>query len=463
MSLWSIITGTQIKVLIKDAFYDKIFTMELLFNPVLISVIILCLLCVFKVNVLFSLMISSIVAGLISKMPIDKIMNLFISGMGQNSETALSYILLGTLAAAMTHTGLAKIIAIKISHFIKNNKYLLIAILILISIMSQNLIPVHIAFIPILIPPLLPLMNKLMLDRRIIACSLAFGLKAPYIAIPAGFGLIFQGLIADNMTNNGMEVLKQDVWKSSWVLGFAMFIALLVAIFVTYRKPRQYKAVENCSLESSLVQNNNGLKFEKKHLITLLGAIITLIVQLLSGSLPLGALCGLIVIFGLRAVSHKNMDFLINEGVGLMGYIAFVMLVCAGYALVLKETGGIENLINSILPFIQNSKLLAAAAMLFIGLIITIGIGSSFGTIPILAVLFMPLCLKLGFSAPQSIILLCAASALGDAGSPASDTTLGPTAGLNADNQHNHIKDTCIPTFIHFNTALIIAALIAVL
>ncbi len=446
--------------------------MELLFNPVLISVIIPCLLCIFKVNVLFSLMISSIIAGLISKMPIDRIMNLFISGMGQNSETALSYILLGTLAAAMTHTGLAKIIAIKISCFIKDNKYLLIGILVLISIMSQNLIPVHIAFIPILIPPLLPLMNKLKLDRRIISCSLAFGLKAPYIAIPAGFGLIFQGLIADNMTNNGMEVLKQDVWKSSWVLGFAMFIALLVAIFITYRKPREYAAIQSISSGNDFVQAENcskniddstGLKFEKKHLITLFGAIITLIIQLLSGSLPLGALCGLIVIFGLRAVSHKNMDFLINEGVGLMGYIAFVMLVCAGYALVLKETGGIEGLINSILPFVQNSKLLAAAAMLFIGLIITIGIGSSFGTIPILAVLFMPLCLELGFSAPQSIILLCAASALGDAGSPASDTTLGPTAGLNADNQHNHIKDTCIPTFIHFNTALIIAALIAVL
>ncbi len=397
-------------------------------------------------------------------------MDLFISGMGQNSETALSYILLGTLAAAMTHTGLAKIIAVKISCFIKDNKYLLIGILVLISMMSQNLIPVHIAFIPILIPPLLPLMNKLKLDRRIIACSLAFGLKAPYIAIPAGFGLIFQGLIADNMTNNGMEVLKQDVWKSSWVLGFAMFIALLAAIFITYRNKREYSTVETCS-GSGFAQiencggadNSKDLKFKKEHFITLAGAVITLIVQLLSGSLPLGALCGLIIIFGFRAVSHKNMDFLINEGVGLMGYIAFVMLVCAGYALVLKETGGIEGLINSILPFVQNSKLLAAAAMLFIGLIITIGIGSSFGTIPILAVLFMPLCLKLGFSTPQSVILLCAASALGDAGSPASDTTLGPTAGLNADGQHNHIKDTCIPTFIHFNTALIIAALIAAL
>ena len=426
------------------------------FNPVATSVIILCILCLFKINVLFSLMISAIIAGFLAKMPIEKIMNLFISGMGQNSETALSYILLGTLAAAMTHTGLTKIISIKIANFIKGNKYLLIAILVLISIMSQNLIPVHIAFIPILIPPLLSLMNKLKIDRRAIACSLAFGLKAPYIALPLGFGLIFQGLIADNMTLNGVNVLKTEIWHYSWILGFAMFVALLIAIFITYRKPREY---EN---KDEIIFENLDEKLNKKHYITLFGAIITLGVQLISGSLPLGALIGLCVIFGFRAVSHKNMDFLINEGVGLMGYIAFVMLVCAGYALVLKETGGIESMINSILPLIENSKLLATLAILGIGLLITIGIGSSFGTIPILAVLFIPMCTKLGFSTPAIIILMCAAAALGDAGSPASDTTLGPTAGLNADNQHNHIKDTCIPTFLHFNTALIIMAIVAV-
>ena len=426
------------------------------FNPVLISVIALCILCLFKINVLFSLMISAIIAGMLAKMPISRIMDLFIQGMGQNSETALSYILLGALAAAMTHTGLTQVLSIKIANFIKGNKYLLIAILVCISIMSQNLVPVHIAFIPILIPPLLSLMNKLKIDRRSIACSLAFGLKAPYISLPLGFGLIFQGLIADNMTQNGIKVLKTDIWHYSWILGFAMFIALLIAVFVTYRKPREYNN------QDEVILDKQSDKLTKKHYITLLGAVVTLIVQLISGSLPLGALIGLCVIFGFRAVSHKKMDFLMNEGVGLMGYIAFVMLVCAGYALVLKETGGIESLLNSILPLVENSKLLASLAILFIGLLITIGIGSSFGTIPILAVLFVPLCAKLGFSTPAIIILLCAAAALGDAGSPASDTTLGPTAGLNADNQHNHIKDTCIPTFVHFNTALIIAALIGV-
>ncbi len=425
------------------------------FNPVLISVIVLCILCLLKINVLFSLMISAIVAGLLSGMGIEKTMNVFISGMGQNSETALSYILLGTLAAAMTHTGLAGILAKKISIFIKNNKYALLGILVFISVLSQNLIPVHIAFIPILIPPLLGLMNKLKLDRRAAACALAFGLKAPYIAIPAGFGLIFQGLIADNMSQNGVTVLKTDVWHYSWILGFAMFVALLVAIFITYRKPRLYES------KDEILINDKDEKLNKKHYIILLGALVTLVIQLWSGSLPLGALVGLGVIFGFRAVPHKKMDILTDEGVGLMGYIAFVMLVCAGYALVLKESGGIDSLVNSVIPFIQNSRFLAVFFMLLIGLLITIGIGSSFGTIPILVVLFIPICIKLGFSVPFTIILLAAAAALGDAGSPASDTTLGPTAGLNADGQHNHIKDTCIPTFIHYNLALAIAVFVA--
>ena len=426
------------------------------FNPIIFSVLTLCVLCLLKINVLFSLMISAIVAGFLAHMPISKIMELFVSGMGHNSEIALSYILLGTFASAMTHTGLTEIVAKKISTFIKNNKYALLGILVLISTMSQNLIPVHIAFIPILIPPLIGLMNKLKLDRRSAACALTFGLKAPYIAIPAGFGLIFQGLIADNMTQNGIEVLKMDVWKYGMILGVAMFVALLIAIFITYSKPREY-------IEENIVkEDNTPIKLNKNHYITLFGAVVTLVIQLVSGSLPLGALIGLGVIFGFRAVSHDKMDTLLNDGVRLMGYIAFVMLVCAGYALVLKESGGVESLVNWLMPFIEHSRFLAVACMLFIGLVITIGIGSSFGTIPILAVLFVPICQNLGFSTASIIVLLCAAAALGDAGSPASDTTLGPTAGLNVDSQHNHIKDTCIPTFIHYNTALIIATFIAI-
>ena len=409
---------------------------------------------------LLAIIISAIAAGLVGGLPISKVMDTFISGMGGNSETALSYILLGTFAAAMTHTGLATILAKKIAAVIKDKKFMLLSILTGIAILSQNLIPVHIAFIPILIPPLLHVMNKLKLDRRAVACALAFGLKAPYIMIPAGFGLIFQGLVAENMTLNGMEMLKSDVWKSTWILGLGMFVGLLIAVFISYRKPREYNDIQPVENELE-IEDAEALKLNKNHYITLLGAFATLIVQLITKSLPLGAMVGLGIVFGGGAVSHRKMDKLINEGIGLMGYVAFVMLVAAGFAFVLKATGGIEVLVNSILPFMQNSRFIAVSLMLILGLFITMGIGTSFGTIPILAVLFIPVCAHLGFSPAATVVILAAAAALGDAGSPASDTTLGPTAGLNADGQHNHITDTCIPTFLHFNIPLIIFAILA--
>ena len=435
--------------------------MEILLNPIIVSVILLCIMCIYRINVLLAIIISAIIAGLCAGMPINKIMQTFISGMGGNSETALSYILLGAFAAAMTHTGLAPILAKKIANVIKGKTFILIAIITIIAMMSQNLIPVHIAFIPILISPLLPVMNKLKLDRRAIACALAYGLKTPYITIPAGFGLIFQGLIAENLTQNGMQTQIGDIWKSNWFLGLAMTTGLLIAICITYKKPREYKKAE--MTENIIAKEaNEKLKFTKEHYLTLLAAFATLIVQLWTKSLPLGALVGLGVIFGTGAIDHKKMDKLMNEGIGLMGYVAFVMLIAAGFAMVLKETGSIDSLVHTAAGLMQGSRLLAATIMLTIGLFITMGIGTSFGTIPILAVLFVPICIKMGFSIPATIILVSAAAALGDAGSPASDTTLGPTAGLNADGQHNHVTDTCIPTFLHYNIPLIIFAVLAV-
>lgn len=430
---------------------------SLITNPIVIAVILLCILCLCRINVLLALIISAVAGGMAGHIGLSEVMDIFIHGMGDNSETALSYILLGAFAASMTHTGLAPILATKISNAIQSKKFLLIFILTGIAILSQNLIPVHIAFIPILIPPLLTIMNKLKIDRRSVACALAFGLKAPYIVIPAGFGLIFQGLIADNMLQNGVEIAKNQIWKSVWVLGLGMFIGFLVAVFISYVKPREYKDVE---VETKQITD---LKLNKNHYITLCAAILTLVVQLWTGSLPLGALVGLSVIFGFKAIDHDKMDKLINEGVGLMGYVAFVMLVAAGFAAVMKSTGAIDSLVNSVTPIMMSSKVLATLLMLVIGLFITIGIGTSFGTIPILAVLYVPIFIKLGFSIPSMIIVLSAAAALGDAGSPASDTTLGPTAGLNADGQHNHIWDTCVPTFLHYNIALIITALVGVL
>src|SRR5699024_441945 len=76
----------------------------------------------------------------------------------------------------------------------------------ILACFSQNIVPIHIAFIPILIPPLLTLFDKMKVDRRAIATALTFGLKAPYMLVPLGFGLIFHGIIYDEMKANGMEI-----------------------------------------------------------------------------------------------------------------------------------------------------------------------------------------------------------------------------------------------------------------
>ena len=425
-------------------------------NPAFVSIILLCILCVRKINVLLAIIISTLAAGYAAGLSSTHIMNTFISGMGGNSETALSYILLGAFAATMAHSGFTDVISNKITSIVKGNKMLLLTILTFIAMASQNIIPIHIAFIPIIIPPLLRIMNKLKIDRRAVACVLAFGLKMPYIVIPAGFGLIFQNLIADNMVQNGVNIARGDIWKDTLILGIGMLAGLLISVFITYRKPRIYED------KKVLTENTGDSKFRPKHWLVILAAVVTFVVQLFTKSLPLGALVGLGIIFSFKVIPQDKMDHMMNEGVYLMGYIAFVMLVAAGFADVLKETGAIEHLVNTILPLLPENIYITSLIILIIGLFITIGIGTSFGTIPILAVLFIPVCVKQGFNVPQMVVLLAAAAALGDAGSPASDTTLGPTSGLNADGQHNHIYDTCIPTFLHYNIALILFALLGI-
>ena len=427
----------------------------ILLNPVVLSVIVMSVLCLLKLNVLLALIISALVAGFVAGMPIGDIMGTLIGGMGGQSETALSYILLGTLAVAIGNTGVASIISRKVASVVNGKKLVILIIIAIFGCFSQNLIPVHIAYIPILIPPLISVMNKLKLDRRAMACSLTFSLKAPYIAIPAGFGLIFQGIIATQMTENGMPVDKLDVWKSTWILGAAMVIGLLIALFFSYRKNSEYQ-----DLPLKGIEIQEAEKMETKHWLTLLAALAAFVVPVLYGSLPLGALAALVLMFVFGVLKWKDIDKTIGGGMQLMGLIAFIMLVASGYAAVIKQTGAVEELVNSIYGMIGGSKAIGVLLMLLVGLLVTMGIGTSFGTIPVVAAIYIPLCLKLGLSVPGSVVILAAAAALGDAGSPASDSTLGPTSGLNVDGQHDHIWDTCVPTFLHFNIPLIIAGFI---
>jgi putative amino acid transporter len=431
-------------------------------NAVVVAVLVMLLLSLLRVNVVLALIVGALVGGITGGLTIDKTIEVFTSGLGGSAEVALSYALLGGFAIALSKTGLPNLMVEWVLGIVKKNgdskgkvysKALIVFSILVMACFSQNLIPIHIAFIPILIPPLLKLMSELKIDRRLIATVLTFGLTAPYILLPVGFGKIFQGILATNMEESGLKVDMGDIPIAMLIPTAGLVVGLIISIFV-YRKQREYETHDIVELEK-------GVYSKSVILFAILSIIGALAVQIILDSMIIGALTGIVILYISRAIKWKEADDLLTDGMKMMAFIGFVMLAAFGFADVLKETGDVDSLVSHSASLIGGSKAFAALLMLIVGLLVTMGIGSSFSTIPIIATIFVPLSLELGFSPMATIALVGTAAALGDAGSPASDSTLGPTAGLNADGQHNHIWDTCVPTFIHYNIPLVIFGWIA--
>ncbi|WP_367694728.1 Na+/H+ antiporter family protein [Helicobacter pylori] len=425
-------------------------------NPAFVAIICMCVLSLLRLNVMLSMISATLIAGLMGGLGITESFNAMIDGMKGNLNIALSYILLGALAVAIAKSNLIKVALSKLIGLMDYKRSTFCFLIAFIACFSQNLVPVHIAFIPILIPPLLHLMNRLELDRRAVACALTFGLQAPYLVLPVGFGLIFQTTILEQLKANGVSTTIAQITGVMWIAGLAMVFGLLVAVLTLYKKPRHYKE------KSFNIENYDSLQLNYHDYLTFIGIIVAFVIQLATDSMPLAAFLALAIILLGRGIKFKETDSLMDDSVKMMAFIAFVMLVASGFGEVLQKVHAIEGLVNAITSVVQG-KLLGAFLMLVVGLFITMGIGTSFGTIPIIAVFYVPLCAKLGFSVESTILLIGIAAALGDAGSPASDSTMGPTCGLNADNQHNHIYDTCVPTFLVYNLPLIVFGVVGAL
>ncbi|MCQ2679615.1 Na+/H+ antiporter family protein [Helicobacter pylori] len=425
-------------------------------NPAFVAIICMCILSLLRLNVMLSMISATLIAGLMGGLGLTESFNAMIDGMKGNLNIALSYILLGALAVAIAKSNLIKVALSKLIGLMDYKRSTFCFLIAFIACFSQNLVPVHIAFIPILIPPLLHLMNRLELDRRAVACTLTFGLQAPYLVLPVGFGLIFQTTILEQLKANGVSTTIAQITGVMWIAGLAMVVGLLVAVLTLYKKPRHYKE------KSFDIENYASLQLNYHDYLTFIGIIVAFVIQLATDSMPLAAFLALAIILLGRGIKFKETDSLMDDSVKMMAFIAFVMLVASGFGEVLQKVHAIEGLVNAITSVVQG-KLLGAFLMLVAGLFITMGIGTSFGTIPIIAVFYVPLCAKLGFSIESTILLIGIAAALGDAGSPASDSTMGPTCGLNADNQHNHIYDTCVPTFLVYNLPLIVFGVVGAL
>lgn len=436
----------------------------MLLNPVVLSVLVLVVLSLARLNVIFALLIATVVGGLTAGLSLTETFDMLVGGLGVQGETALSYILLGVLAVMIARSGITQFLIQRALPFMRGKRGIVLFTLAGLASLSQNVVPIHIAFIPILIPPLLAIFNRMKIDRRAIATALTFGLKAPYMLVPVGFGLIFQGIIVEEMNENGMEIALSQIPIALAIPVGGMVLGLIFSILVSYRKPRTYADIPTeFTKEAEKAIGEDKKAWEAKHFVTLLALAVTLGLQIAYDSLVLAALGGILVMFIFRAEAWKSGDAIVEDGVKMMGTIAFVMLIASGYGSLLKETGAVDELVEAASAWIGDSHFVAALMMMTVGLIVTIGIGTSFGTIPILAAIFVPLSAAIGFSPLATAALIGTSGAIGDAGSPASDSTLGPTSGLNVDGQHHHIWDTCVPTFLHYNIPLFIFGIVAAL
>lgn len=428
-----------------------------------------------RVPVVFALIIGAVTGGLLAGLGLQGTLDAFNDGLGGGAQIALAYGVLGAFALALARSGLPDLLAYKLIKALKGDanakaqqkvKMILFFTIALAAVCSQNVLPVHIAFIPVLIPPLLSVFNHLQLDRRLIACLLTFGLVATYMLVPVGFGAIFLNDILGSNINNfgepyGFKISYDQIPSAMAIPVLGMLVGLLIAIFFSYRKKRQYKDVHveaSASIAQQIDTDANGAPKIAAFTMYMAGfaVIATLAVQLYSDSMILAGLVGVAILSCAGIFKWKEADDVIISGMRMMALVGFIMISAQGFASVIEATNQVPALVEASVQWIGNSQGLAAFWMLLIGLLITLGIGSSFSTVPILAIIYVPLCLQFGFSPAATIAIIGTAAALGDAGSPASDSTLGPTSGLNMDGQHDHMKDSVIPTFIHFNIPLMV-------
>ena len=433
-----------------------------------------------RVPVVFALIFGAITGGLLAGLGLQGTLEAFNNGLGGGAKIALAYGILGAFALALARSGLPDLLAYKLITALKGSsnqkaqnriKYLIFATVAIAAICSQNVIPVHIAFIPVLIPPLLSVFNHLKLDRRLIACILTFGLVATYMLVPFGFGAIFLNDILGQNINTfgkpyGFSITYDQIPSAMAIPVLGMFVGLLIAVFFTYRKPREYQTLEVVDQTRSISGNETkvGEKPEISNFtigMAVLAVVMTLGIQWYSDSMILAGLVGVAILSCAGIFKWKEADDVIVSGMRMMALVGFIMIAAQGFASVIEATNQVPALVEASVQWIGNSQGLAAFWMLLIGLLITLGIGSSFSTVPILAIIYVPLCLQFGFSPAATIAIIGTAAALGDAGSPASDSTLGPTSGLNMDGQHDHMKDSVVPTFIHYNIPLMIFGWIA--
>ena len=131
-----------------------------------------------------------------------------------------------------------------------------------------------------------------------------------------------------------------------------MFAGLLIALHISYSKPRVYENKPIIGANMDMPEE----KFTRTHVLAFVAIVVAFAAQLMTGSLPLGALAAIIVMILTRTIPWKDIDSTFMGGLEIMGLIAFIMLIAAGYGNVLRETKAVDELVSSVVGIVGGSR-----------------------------------------------------------------------------------------------------------
>ena len=422
----------------------------------LLATIVMIVLCLLHVDVFFSIVASVFVCIFLSGSNVSDGFWLFINGMGNNNEIVYGLFVMGMLGVLMQEYKMGEVLVPRLSKLLGNKIWLIPIVVCLMAVLSETVILIYVTFVPIFIPPFLKLFNKYKVDRRMLTTVINAGLQIGYVCIPVGIGVVYMGIVQNAVAENGMDVQLSQVFPASIPILIALIVGVIAAI-VIFRKPRDYgEETEDTASEAKELP-----KMTYQHWMILASMLVIILVLTPTENIPLSATAGIAFLILTGVIRPKKLSADFAESVKNMASGCVVLMAAGGFASVTREIGQLDSLVEAINALLGGSQFFGALIMLLLGLGVTMGIGTSFGTVPIVAALLVPLGLRLNMSPASIIMLVSAAGALGDSGSPASENTLVCTSVFNYDGQHDHIRDTCIPAFLCVNIPIVVICSIA--
>src|SRR5690554_7403268 len=126
-------------------------------NAVVLAVGVMLALSLCRVHVVVALIVGAVAGGLAGGLSLDDTLQAFQAGLGKGATVALSYALLGAFAVAIAKSGTAHALADRALGMINGGseagsgklRLVLLVLLLGAAIASQNILPIHIAFIPL--------------------------------------------------------------------------------------------------------------------------------------------------------------------------------------------------------------------------------------------------------------------------------------------------------------------------